>query len=618
MIGSTPPDAWFATDRPAERARIEDLVRRAAVRYPDAPAVIDDRGAGEEPRVTTHAEIDEAARRFAAVLRANGVGPGDYVAVLAGHRSATIAALVGVVTAGAAYVPLDPRWPISRMVSVLEQTGTRGMVTDLARSARARTLADVLPQLSVLVQLERPPVAEPLDPEDVADLWDAVALEADPLRAAGFNLRGSDVSSEEVDRYVGRIVDLAAPATGTRVLEVGCGTGLVARALHAAGALVTGVDPSPVALRRLTVDCPAITTAVGRAGSLVADLAGVPGAGDGYDVVVLASVVQFLGQLDTLADALAQVARVLRPGGRVVLADLVPPEATGPGHLAVARRDLADPLITALFPSVRIVERDQSFGDVLGRRFDAVLSTAPGTPPPAPLLVLDDDLLRTVEPLEEAVDRDSVDGVAYAIFTSGTTGVPKGVMVSHTAVANLIDWVNRDFGVGPGDRLLFVTSLAFDLSVYDMFGVLAAGATVVTLDDSDMVDPDALAAAMARNRVTFWDSAPAALGLVLDSLDEDGTRLPDVRRVFLSGDWVPLPMVDTIRDRLPEAALMSSAARPRPPSGPTPTGSPSWTIPGSASPTAGRCPTVATTCSTPTSDPCRLARPATSTSPGGA
>ncbi len=51
-------------------------------------------------------------------------------------------------------------------------------------------------------------------------------------------------------------------------------------------------------------------------------------------------------------------------------------------------------------------------------------------------------------------------------------------MVRHRPAVNLIDWVNRRFGVGPSDRLLFVTSPAFDLSVYDIFGVLAAGGSI--------------------------------------------------------------------------------------------------------------------------------------------
>src|SRR5262249_4371932 len=107
---------------------------------------------------------------------------------------------------------------------------------------------------------------------------------------------------------------------------------------------------------------------------------------------------------------------------------------------------------------------------------------------------------------------------------------------------NLIRWVNRTFAVGPGDRLLFITSLAFDLSVYDIFGILAAGGTVRVASETEVRDPEALARALCREPVTFWDSAPAALAQVVPFLEAAGGDRSRLRLVFLSGDWIPLPL----------------------------------------------------------------------------
>jgi non-ribosomal peptide synthetase component F len=99
--------------------------------------------------------------------------------------------------------------------------------------------------------------------------------------------------------------------------------------------------------------------------------------------------------------------------------------------------------------------------------------------------------------------------LAYAIYTSGSTGVPKGVMVEHRAATQLIEWVNSKFTVGPGDRLLFVTSPGFDLSVYDVFGILGAGACIHIATDDDLREPDRLLRLLVNEGITFWDSAPA-------------------------------------------------------------------------------------------------------------
>ena len=138
----------------------------------------------------------------------------------------------------------------------------------------------------------------------------------------------------------------------------------------------------------------------------------------------------------------------------------------------------------------------------------------------------------------------------YAIYTSGSTGSPNGVVLSHRAVVNTLEWVNRTFAVGPDDRLLFVNSASFDLSVYDVFGTLGAGATVVIASDRLLADPAALARTVVTQRITMWNSAPAGLGRLMgyfSQIDE----APLLRLAMLSGDWVPLALPNDIRRTFP-------------------------------------------------------------------
>ncbi|MDR2045182.1 MAG: amino acid adenylation domain-containing protein [Clostridium sp.] len=173
-------------------------------------------------------------------------------------------------------------------------------------------------------------------------------------------------------------------------------------------------------------------------------------------------------------------------------------------------------------------------------------------------LVLDRPYLREIleseELPEEPVDDSRPDGVAYVIFTSGSTGVPKGVVISHEAAVNTVLDMNRRFGVTENDRILGISSLCFDLSVYDLFGSLSTGATLVPVNHPR--DAAELLSHLSGKRITLWNSVPAVMELMLDSLPEDfiGDTLS---RVFLSGDFIPVSLPDRIRKYFPFAQIIS-------------------------------------------------------------
>ncbi len=167
----------------------------------------------------------------------------------------------------------------------------------------------------------------------------------------------------------------------------------------------------------------------------------------------------------------------------------------------------------------------------------------------------DQDASEDGEPAACAV---SPENLAYVIFTSGSTGLPKGVMIDHRGAVNTILDVNRRFGVGPEDRVLAVSSLSFDLSVYDVFGLLAAGGTVVMADASPAPDPEGWLELMAREQVTIWNSVPALMEILVEGPGAAAGGLPgSLRLVLLSGDWIPLALPARIAGLATRASVVS-------------------------------------------------------------
>jgi amino acid adenylation domain-containing protein len=166
------------------------------------------------------------------------------------------------------------------------------------------------------------------------------------------------------------------------------------------------------------------------------------------------------------------------------------------------------------------------------------ITCGPGSADPKPVGLTDTDL-------------------AYVIYTSGSTGTPKGVVVDHRGAVNTLLDVNERFAVGPTDRVLAISSLSFDLSVYDIFGTLAAGAAVVIPEPAQARDPAHWLELVDTHRVSVWNSVPALLGLLVEHA-EVGGRLPDsLRLAMLSGDWIPVTLPDRLRRLLPAVRVHS-------------------------------------------------------------
>jgi amino acid adenylation domain-containing protein len=127
--------------------------------------------------------------------------------------------------------------------------------------------------------------------------------------------------------------------------------------------------------------------------------------------------------------------------------------------------------------------------------------------------------------------------VAYVIYTSGSTGQPKGVVVEHRSVVNLVYGRTEHWGIGPGDAVLQFASYAFDMSVLDTFLSLLSGARMVLPGPETRHSPPRLAALIRQTRVTYANLPTAVLDLL------PAGHYPDLRVLSVGGEQLPAEMV---------------------------------------------------------------------------
>ncbi|MCK2244644.1 MULTISPECIES: non-ribosomal peptide synthetase [unclassified Crossiella] len=181
-------------------------------------------------------------------------------------------------------------------------------------------------------------------------------------------------------------------------------------------------------------------------------------------------------------------------------------------------------------------------------------------------LTLTDDLARglpgTVLTISDAhtpaaelstVDSDTL---AYVIFTSGSTGEPKGVEITHRAAVNTVEDINTRFGITAADRVLAVSALDFDLSVYDIFGLLAAGGALVLVGEEERRDARRWAELVREHGVTVWNTVPTLLDMLL-VVAENGPPPETLRLALVSGDWVGLDLPGRLAATAPAALLVA-------------------------------------------------------------
>jgi len=145
--------------------------------------------------------------------------------------------------------------------------------------------------------------------------------------------------------------------------------------------------------------------------------------------------------------------------------------------------------------------------------------------------------------------------LAHILFTSGSTGLPKGVTITHASVVQFLRWAGKYFGIAPSDRISQHPPLHFDLSTFDIFGSLWAGAELHLVPRELNVLPHKLAQFIKEARLTQWFSAPSVLNLMAKFDVFAQGDFQSLRRVMWCGEAIPTPALIHWMRRLPHASF---------------------------------------------------------------
>ncbi|HEU5432440.1 MAG TPA: amino acid adenylation domain-containing protein, partial [Thermomicrobiales bacterium] len=157
-----------------------------------------------------------------------------------------------------------------------------------------------------------------------------------------------------------------------------------------------------------------------------------------------------------------------------------------------------------------------------------------------------------------ASDATLAGAAAYVVYTSGSTGEPKGVVGAHLGAVNLCRWLGEAYPFAPDDVCAFIASASFVDAIWDLCGPLLNGGATVVVPEAVRKDPERLIELLAERRVTRLLAPPSLLRAMLDTDADFGAETPALRLLFSTAETLPPNLVERIAERIPQARLINT------------------------------------------------------------
>lgn len=545
---------------------------KAAANHPNAPAV------RHNETSLSYLELNAKANQLARFLSEQKMlAKEELVGILMENSIESIISILGVLKAGGAYVPMDIKWPLDRQKTILEEGKIRVVLTSKKQLTTVNSL-QWCTGLDSYICLDAEDIHSVVEKQESnlmdVELWNHVAEQAsDEITASGWisSYTGLPISNAEMSEYEHNVLEKLKPflSKEVRVLEVGCGSGLTAFAIAPYVSSYLGTDLSSAVIAR---------------NSSKADLLGLQNLTfkecfadqidkiDGpFDVVIINSVIHCFSGLNYLRDVIGKAINKCSDQAALFLGDLMDldlkdellksfqefkqknrekgyrTKTDWSRELFISRHFLED--LQADFPVISAVNFSNKIHTIENEltlfRYDALFAIDKAKKASMQSKHKHQDSLKDLRPYPESNLglKTSISDLAYVIFTSGTTGKPKGVMVEHgTAwkyISGAIEAYFHDTHEKP--RFPFYSPLTFDLTVTSVFCPLLTGSYLrVYQGEFDEV---------LRGLIQYQDCnilklTPTHLSMLL----ELNQPLPSIRKYILGGEALYHSAVNSLHD----------------------------------------------------------------------
>ncbi len=168
-----------------------------------------------------------------------------------------------------------------------------------------------------------------------------------------------------------------------------------------------------------------------------------------------------------------------------------------------------------------------------------------------PVFWLDLDQTAILQQTASWPEEVNAEALAAILYTSGSTGAPKGVALSHRAMRNFVDWAANRFKISHSGRIASLAPFHFDLSVFDLFSSLSCGAAVHFVPAVLTLSPSRLTAWLRDQRISVFYTVPSLLSFIALKGSLTTASLPDLKTVLFAGEVFPAPQLKTLCELLP-------------------------------------------------------------------